>query len=210
LSAGGESCKVRRRWRLQVQLKRENLKEGYMRRIAVIAVLVLTAALAFGANAWGAGMRATQHFGPYASNSPDEGTCGNTWANDVFNRVYTVKTAPNADGTYSVVEKFKKGTFTTIAGASPGACDTNPGGTLSGTVSGKMQGSFTIVVSAGAYNSSATCALPCYTADFVAAVFGAGATYSVPSYDIHYNAKRHGQWKNASADMGGNSGDITG
>ncbi len=181
-----------------------------MRRIAITAVLVVTAALALGANAWGKGLPATQHFGPYASNSPDEGTCGNTWANDVFNRVYSVKTAPNMDGTYSVVEQFKKGTFTTIAGQSPGACGTNPGGMLSGTVTGKMQGSFTIVVSAGTYNPSATCALPCYTADFVAAHFGAGATYNVPSYDLHYNAKRHGQWKNASADNGGNSGDITG
>jgi hypothetical protein len=181
-----------------------------MRRIAITAVSVLTAALALGANAWGTHLPATQHFGPYASNSPDSGTCGNTWANDLFNRVYAVKTVPNADGTYNVVEQFKKGTFTTLAGPSPGACDTNPGGTLSGTVTGKMQGSFTIVVSAGAYNPSATCALPCYTADFVATFFGASATYNVTSYDIKYNARKHGNWKNASPDKGGNSGDITG
>ena len=33
------------------------------------------------------------------------------------------------------------------AGPSPGACDTNPGGTVSEGVTGKMQGSFSLVVS---------------------------------------------------------------
>lgn len=178
-----------------------------MRRIAIAAAAATMAALVIAASAWGS---AAQHFGPYASNSPDSGTCGNTWANDVFNRLYTVKTKPNKDGTYSVVEQFKNGTFTTIVGQSPGACDTDPGGTLSGTVTGKMQGSFTLVVSGGTYNAGGTCSAPCYTSEFVAAVFGAGATYEVPSYDLHYNAKSHGVWKNASPDKGGNSGDITG
>jgi hypothetical protein len=178
-----------------------------MRRIAIAAVAAMTVALAIAASAWGS---AAQHFGPYASNSTDEGTCGNTWANDVFNRLYTVKTKPNKDGTYSVVEQFKNGTFTTLEGPSPGACDTNPGGTLSGTVSGKMQGSFSLVVSGGTYNSAATCSAQCYTSEFVADFFGAGATYNVTSYDLHYKAKKHGVWKNASSDKGGNSGDITG
>jgi hypothetical protein len=178
-----------------------------MRRIAIAAVATITASLAIAASAWGS---AAQHFGPYASNSPDSGTCGNTWANDTFNRLYTVKTKPTAEGTYNVVEQFKNGTFTTLAGPSPGGCDTNPGGTLSGTVTGKMHGSFSLVVSGGTYNSGASCALPCYTSEFVAAFFGAGATYTVPSYDLHYSAKHHGVWKNASPDKGGNSGDITG
>ena len=177
-----------------------------MRRIAIAAIAAMMVALAIAANAWGS---AAQHFGPYASNSPDEGTCGNTWANDTFDRLYTVKTKPK-NGAYSVVEQFKNGTFTTLAGPSPGACGTNPGGTLSGTVTGKMQGSFSLVVSGGTYNSGAACALPCYTSEFVADFFGGGATYEVTSYDLHYKAKRHGVWKNASADKGGNSGDITG
>jgi hypothetical protein len=167
----------------------------------------MMATLAMAASAWGS---AAQHFGPYASNSPDSGTCGNTWANDTFNRLYTVKTKPTAEGTYNVVEQFKNGTFETLAGPSPGGCDTNPGGTLSGTVTGKMHGSFSLVVSGGTYNSGASCALPCYTSEFVAAFFGAGATYNVTSYDLHYSARHHGVWKNASADKGGNSGDITG
>lgn len=178
-----------------------------MRRIAIAAVAAMMVALAITGTAWGS---AAQHFGPYASNSPDEGTCGNTWAEDTFNRLYTVKTKPTTEGTYRVMEQFKKGTFTTLAGQSPGACGTDPGGTLSGTVTGKMQGSFSIIVSGGTYNSGASCELPCYTSEFVADFFGAGATYEVPSWDFHYKAKSHGVWKNASADKGGNSGDITG
>lgn len=178
-----------------------------MRRIAIAAVAAMMVALAVTGSAWGA---AAQHFGPYASNSPDEGTCGNTWANDTFNRAYTVKTKPTAEGKYNVVEQFKKGTFTTLEGPSPGACGPNPGGTVSGGVTGKMQGSFSIVVSGGTYNSGATCSELCYTSEFVSAFFGSGATYEVTSFDIHYNAKKHGTWKNASADKGGNSGDITG
>ena len=177
-----------------------------MRRIAIAAVAAVAVMLAITASAWGS----AQHFGPYASSSPDEGTCGNTWANDTFDRDYTVKTKPNKDGTYKVMEMFKNGTFTTLEGQSPGACDTDLGGTLSGTVTGKMQGSFSLVVSNGTYNGSATCALPCTTAEFVADFFGAGASYEVPSWNLHYKAKKHGVWKNASADKGGNSGDITG
>src|SRR5947209_20086487 len=88
-----------------------------MRRIAIVAVAALTVALAMTANAWG-----SAHIGPYASTSPDEGTCGNTWAEDTFNRQYTVKTKPTTEGAYNVVEQFKKGTFTTLAGPSPAAC----------------------------------------------------------------------------------------
>jgi hypothetical protein len=177
-----------------------------MRRIAIAAVAALTVALAMTASAWGS---AAAHYGPYASSSPDEGTCGNTWAEDTFNRLYTVKTKPK-NGVYTVTEQFKKGTFTTLAGQSPGACGTDPGGTLSGTVTGKMQGSFSLVVSGGTYNGAATCSALCKTAEFVADFFGEGATYEVTSFDLHYNAKKHGVWKNASADKGGNSGDITG
>ena len=109
------------------------------------------------------------------------------------------------------MEQFKNGTFTTLAGQSPGACGTDPGGTLSGTVTGKMQVLSTLIVSGGTYNSGATCSALCYTSEFVAAFFfGAGATYEVPSFDLRYRAKKHGVWKNASADKGGNSGDITG
>lgn len=182
-----------------------------MRRITSVLALGAVCVLAMSANAWGAGGPARQHFGPYASSSPDSGTCGNLWADDTFDRDYTVDTRPNADGTYNVTEDFKNGTFTTLAGPSPGACETDPGGMLNSPVSGKMEGTFTLVVTpgAGGYNPDATCAAPCFTADFVTAFFGPGASDTVTSFDIHYNAGPNGDWKNASSDKGGDRGDIT-
>ncbi|HYY48431.1 MAG TPA: hypothetical protein VFA17_07080, partial [Thermoplasmata archaeon] len=45
----------------------------------------------------------TQHYGPYPSMSPDSGTCGNDWANDMFDRHFTVF---NKAGSLVVVEQF--------------------------------------------------------------------------------------------------------
>src|SRR4029077_3802589 len=55
------------------------------------------------------GTTATQHYGPYSSESTDSGTCGNDWANDTFDRHFTVR--KNPDGTFLVVEQFKDGSF---------------------------------------------------------------------------------------------------
>lgn len=63
------------------------------------------------------GTTPTQHFGPYASGSPDSGTCGNDWATDTFNRDFTVRS--NNDGTFTVVEQFKNGSFVTNTGQAP-------------------------------------------------------------------------------------------
>lgn len=73
---------------------------------------------------------AARHYGPFASTSPDSGSCGNNWATDTFERHFTVKTSLNDDGTYTVTQQFMNGSFVTIAGDSPGGCDTNPGGTV--------------------------------------------------------------------------------
>ena len=153
---------------------------------------------------------AARHYGPFASTSPDSGSCGNNWATDTFERHFTVKTSPNDDGTYTVTQQFMNGSFVTRAGDSPGGCDTNPGGTVGAGVTGKMQGSFTIVVTGGTYNPAATCLAICTTTGFVASVFGSTATYDVPTFIFHYSAGNNGEWKNASADRGGNNGDITG
>ncbi|MEA2644869.1 MAG: hypothetical protein QOG08_1895, partial [Chloroflexota bacterium] len=74
------------------------------------------------------GSNATQHYGPYASGSGDSGTCGPDWATDTFDRHFTVHRPPT--GPITVVEQFKNGSFTTIEGPSPGACETNIGGTV--------------------------------------------------------------------------------
>jgi hypothetical protein len=158
-----------------------------------------------------------KHFGPYASDSPDSGTCGNDWAQDTFDRHFTVK--PNGDGTNSVVEQFKDGSFTTVAGPSPGGCDTtytNHGTTVDAGKSGSMHG-YEIISNVGAQtNDSPFCDgvgsnANCTTATFIATHFAPSA-YTVTTFFFHYTAGAQGllyhEWKNASDDRGGNGGDI--
>jgi len=179
------------------------------KHVLALAAIVAVAGVAAGIAVAGNGPK-VQQYGPYASDSPDSGTCGNDWANDTFNRVYKANTTRNADGTYSVTEDFRDGSFTTMVGPSPGGCETNPGGTITSVFAGSMHGTFDLVVSGGTYNPNATCSAPCYTATFVAAVYGPTATYTVPTYEFHYSAGNHGEWKNASANRGGDHGDVTG
>lgn len=77
-------------------------------------------------------------------------------------------------------------------------------------LTGRMHGYMELVVRNGTYDAEATCVEPCYTADFVASVFGPTATRTVTTWAFFYNAGPNGTWKNASADQGGNSGDIIG
>jgi hypothetical protein len=150
-------------------------------------------------------------YGPFASTSPDSGTCGNSWATDEFSRSFRVDVRPNGDGTFEVVEHFRHGHFVTVAGPSPGACQTNPDGTVAAGVEGRMHGRFLMVVT-GDYNPDAECSQATCgtTAGFVTTVFGSAATFTIPSFEFHYAAGRNGEWINASTDLGGNRGDITG
>ena len=173
--------------------------------VVAIAVMPMTAA---------AGQDSV-HYGPISSGSPDSGTCGNNWASDTYMRTFDASTSPNADGTYSATETFIDGRFVTVAGASPDACDPSgtPGSTITSGVTGSFHGNFMIVVSHGTFNPSASCESGCdTTAGFVATVYGAGATYDIPSFGFAYHANGPGlvqrAWQNASADQGGNGGDI--
>jgi len=163
----------------------------------------------------------TQHYGPYNSNSPDSGTCGNDWATDTFDRHFTVRRNP--DGTFLMVEQFKDGSFVTSAGPSPGACQTGPpsAGLVNAGVTGSMQGYFIIPLPPGEIQTSTdpSCVAgfplaPCTTAGFVNTHFTPcyPGTCPVTTFFFHYSAGdqtlvQH-EWKNASADRGGNSGDI--
>jgi hypothetical protein len=179
----------------------------------LLPAFVLVMALAMPGMAQAAGQ--TAHLGPFASASSDSGTCGIAdWATDTFDRVFTVDTRADADGNFSVEERFANGSFETIEGVSPGSCDTNPGGTIAGGITGTMQGTFSILVSNGVYNPDGcevgNCATS--TATFVASVFGSEATYVVTTFRLEYTAGGQGlswhTWKNASDDRGGNNGDI--
>lgn len=87
----------------------------------------------------------TQHFGPFVVNTTDGGSCGNVWADDTFGRDYTV--ISNGGGNYTIKEK-DKGTFVTIAGPSPGACETaqHHGAFVSAGIPGKIEGSADLTV----------------------------------------------------------------
>ena len=165
----------------------------------------------------------TQHYGPYPSTSPDSGTCGNDWAMDTFDRDFTVKT--NADGTFLVVQQFKNGSFVTNMGFSPGSCDTtdgSPPGTVMAGINGNMHGYFLIPLPPGTMQTSTSpfcdgmlmTNTDCTTATFVNTHFTScyPATCPVTTFFFHYSAGDQGlaehEWKNASADRGGNHGDI--
>jgi hypothetical protein len=167
------------------------------------------------------GPAATQHYGPYASSSPDSGTCGNDWAQDAFDRHFTVR--PDGAGGFTIVEQFKNGSFVTESGPSPGSCDVtdgSPPGTVDAGRSGSMHGYF-IISGVGAQTStSAYCDAVnetndgCTTTTFVNTHFAPcyPATCTVTTFFDHYSAgdqqlAEH-EWKNASPDRGGNHGDI--
>ncbi len=169
----------------------------------------------------------TQHYGPYASGSTDSGTCGNDWANDLFDRHFTVFTNPSG---ITIVEQFKDGTFTTPASDSPpinfspGACQSGPpAGVVNPNIVGSLHGYFVIPLPATEVqtSNSAYCDAAgmtnanCDTTTFVNTHFTPcyPATCTVTTFFFHYAAGDQSlimnEWKNASADRGGgNSGDI--
>lgn len=165
------------------------------------------------------GTTPTQHYGPYSSGSTDSGTCGNDWANDTFDREFTVRS--NHDGTFTVVEQFKNGSFVTIGSASPGACETsNHGETVRSGVTGSMHGYF-IVSNVGTQTSNSPYCdafnmtnADCTTGTFIDTHFAPcyQVTCTVTTFFDHYAAGDQSllyhEWKNASEDRGGNSGDI--
>lgn len=167
-------------------------------------------------------LNATQHYGPYLSDSPDSGTCGNDWAQDTFDRHFTVR--PESDGTFTVVQQFKNGSFETDAGLSPGACDPdepeNAGGMVNDGVVGGMHGYF-IISNVGTQTSTDPhCDAVnmtdsnCTTATFINTHFTPcyPATCQVTTFFFHYSSGDQDlvehEWKNASDDRGSNHGDI--
>jgi len=172
----------------------------------------------------------TQHYGPYQSVSPDSGTCGNNWADDSFDRHFTVR---QNGGNYTVIEQFKDGNFQTPSttppntNQSPGACNTAPppfgnGGVVSPGITGSLHGYFIITVPPGTTqlsndphcNAATMTNANCDTATFIDTHFSCsyGIDCTVPTFFFHYSAGDQSltshEWKNASADRGGNSGDI--
>jgi hypothetical protein len=158
----------------------------------------------------------SQHYGPYPSSTPDSGTCGNDWATDMFDRHFHVKS--NHDGTFTIVQQFKNGSFVTMSGFSPGACqDGIPTEMIGDGYTGTMHGYF-IISNVGMQTSTdPSCiaempAAPCTTTGFLSTHFVCGAGCTVTTFAFEYTAPDQGlldhHWKNASPDRGGNNGDI--
>ena len=127
----------------------------------------------------------------FAMTTTDNGSCGGAWANDTETRTYSVK--DNHNGTFTL-RRTERGTFTTLAGQSPGACETTGrhGAAVLAGVQGKFEGYLVGTVTATSFNPNATCAAgaDCSSrAGFIATYFAPGATYSCDqsSNDCKFN-----------------------
>ena len=143
------------------------------------------------------------------SGSPDSGTCGNNWANDTFSREFDVRQDRD---TFVLTEFFKDGHFVTVAGPSPGGCETGSahGLVVDGGIRGSFHGFLSGPVTGGTFNPNATCPNPCNGTTFVAAFFGPSAVWNITT-DWSFTYEGQGgrltfrRWVNAGS---GNLGDI--
>jgi hypothetical protein len=111
------------------------------------------------------------------------------WATLKEKRTYEVHA--NKDGTFRL-RRTDQGTFKTVAGKSPGNCPANKskhGQTVREGVTGTFGGYLEGTITGGTFNKNATCKAACFTDDFIAAFFGAGAVFSCEtnSSDCKFN-----------------------
>lgn len=168
-----------------------------MRRIAVSFVLLLAflalaaAALADpGDKGKGKGKAQGKNKFTFTLTNTDR-RCDGTepWATLVEKRTYQLH--DNGDGTFRL-RQVDKGTFTTVAGKSPGNCPANKskhGQLVRAGVTGRFGGYLEGTITGGTFNKNATCAAACFRSDFITAFFGAGATFScdTTSRDCKFN-----------------------
>jgi len=163
------------------------------KHIGLAASLLFISSLLLATSSAAAGPE-DQHFGPFASTSPDNGSCG-LWANDTFDRFFNVH--DNGDGSFSVKEQFKNGSFVTLPGRSPGACesDSKHGSTLLAGMKGTFTGYLDFTVTGGTFTPTGCSATPAactttngfVTATFPGGVLGCGPT-GVCKFGFEYAA----------------------
>ena len=134
----------------------------------------------------------------YVVNTTDNGSCGTPWANDTVRRTFIVRS--NGDGSYTLTRR-DRGRFVTIAGVSPGACDTTGrhGHTVRAGVRGRLVGYLRGTVTGGVFDPNASCTGDdCgFTDVFIATFFGPNATFSCFEnssdcrFNFNYTAARH-------------------
>ena len=111
------------------------------------------------------------------------------WATLQETRTYQVH--DNHDGTFRL-RRVDKGTFTTVAGKSPGDCPANKskhGHLVRAGVTGRFGGYLEGTITGGTFNKNATCVAACFTGDFLTTFFGASAVFScnTNSTDCKFN-----------------------
>ena len=100
------------------------------------------------------------------------------WA--TLNEKRTYQVHDNGDGTFRL-RRVDKGTFTTIAGKSPGDCPANKskhGQLVRAGVNGRFNGYLEGTITGGTFNKKATCVAACFTGDFITAFFGSAAVFT--------------------------------
>jgi hypothetical protein len=145
----------------------------------------------------------------------DNGTCGNAWATDTIKRTYVVK--KHKDGSYTLT-RFDRGHFVTLAGQSPGACDTTGahGQTIKAGVEGRLKGFLRGTVTGGTFDKNVTCtAADCGERNvFLKTFFGPTAVFSCDTnsadckFNYRYHAKKHGLLFNHWQDKGTGAGTL--
>lgn len=159
---------------------------------AVLAIAALTLAAAGFADPGDHGKSGKQHGKfTFTFTNTDNGSCGGApWATLMETRKFTVK--DNGNGTFTL-HRTDKGTFTTLAGASPGACETGShhGHLVRAGVKGHFEGYIVGTVTAAKFNPKATCAdvSVCETREGFLQTYFTGATYSCDqnSTDCKFN-----------------------
>ncbi|MFL5968350.1 MAG: hypothetical protein ACJ74L_02035 [Gaiellaceae bacterium] len=165
-----------------------------MRRIAILFVLlagVLTLAAAGLADPGDKGKGKKQGKNKFTFKLVNtDNRCDGSGAWATLNETRTYQVHDNGDGTFRL-RRVDKGTFTTIAGKSPGNCPANKtkhGQLVRAGVTGRFGGYLEGTIT-GTFNKNATCVAACFTGDFITAFFGAGATFSCDtnSTDCKFN-----------------------
>lgn len=166
-----------------------------MRRIAIpllvlVGVLVLAAAALADPGDKGKGKKQGKNkFSFQLVNTDNRCDGSGAWA--TLNETRTYQVHDNGNGTFRL-RRVDKGSFTTLAGTSPGNCTANKtkhGHLVRAGVTGRFGGYLEGTITGGTFNKNATCVAACFTDDFISAFFGSGATFScnVNSSDCKFN-----------------------
>jgi hypothetical protein len=183
-----------------------------------VAGIVMAVAMPLGAHAAVNNGKVPIKVGPVARvDAQDIGSCNNVWDLFSYNKFFTLTL--NKDDTYNLQINNKDGTFVTLDGKSPGACESgvDNGNVVAAGVTGKTHQEYNATVTATTLpNRNPDCGVnnvKCLTAgSFLTAVFGSTWTYSSGfSWTGHYEAGSNGTWFDTSVNWPLNDrGDITG